>query len=127
MKTETKTWLEQADRDIRTAKNCLESEDYYASAYFSHQATEKALKSMYIEHEKKFLKIHDLVKLAREIKASEDIIEKCAKINPTYTEVRYPESDELPADKVNKKEAEEIIKLAKEVLEWTKEKLSLKK
>lgn len=38
-------------------------------------------------------------------------------------EVRYPEGNELPADKINKDEAERILVFAKEVLIWTKKQL----
>jgi len=113
-------WLEQAERDMKSAKNSLNSKDYYVSALLSQQAVEKALKFLFLKKNGKLMKIHDLVKLAREINAPQEIIEKCAKINPVYVEVRYPEGDELPADKINKNEAEEILLLAKEVLHWVK-------
>ncbi|MEM0481575.1 MAG: HEPN domain-containing protein [Nitrososphaerota archaeon] len=41
-------WLDQAKADMKTAKDCLETENYYASAYFAQQAAEKALKGYYI-------------------------------------------------------------------------------
>lgn len=54
------------------------------------------------------------------MQASLEIIEKCSKITPVYFEVRYPESDELPADKVNKREADELLLLSEEVIQWVK-------
>ena len=47
---------------------------------------------------KDLLRIHDLVRLARDINAPATIIKACAHINPVYSEVRYPEGDELPAN-----------------------------
>ena len=42
------TWLDQAKADIKTAKDCLDDENFYASAFFSQQAAEKALKGYLI-------------------------------------------------------------------------------
>ncbi|PMP95257.1 MAG: hypothetical protein C0169_05555 [Thermodesulfobacterium geofontis] len=42
--TEGLRWLDQAEADVKTARDCLEDGNYYASAFFSQQATEKALK-----------------------------------------------------------------------------------
>ena len=97
-----KVWLEQAKRDMISSHNSLNSGDYYVSALLAQQAVEKALKFLYIKRKNELLRIHDLVKLAKEVKAPDNILKSCAEINPVYVEVRYPEGDELPADKVNK-------------------------
>ena len=113
-------WLKQAERDLKSAKNSFNSRDYYVSALLSQQAVEKALKCLYLKEKKELLRIHDLVKLAREVNAPLEIVQSCAQINPVYVEVRYPEGDELPADKINKEEADRILELAKEILLWIK-------
>ena len=123
MKKDLEIWLKQAERDLKSAKNSLNSKDYYVSALLSQQAVEKALKCLYLKEKGELLRIHDLVKLAKEINAPLEIIKKCAEVNPVYVEVRYPEGDELPADKINKNEAEKILELAKEVLLWIKEQI----
>lgn len=123
MKGSAEVWWKQAERDFKSAKNSFYSNDYYVSALLSQQAVEKALKFLYLRKEKKLLRIHDLVKLAREINAPLEIIKSCAEINPVYVEVRYPEGNELPADKINKKEAEEVLHLTEEVLAWVKKQI----
>ena len=37
-------WLDQAEADIKTARDCLKDGNYYASAFFAQQSAEKALK-----------------------------------------------------------------------------------
>lgn len=37
-------WLEQAEADLKTAGDCLQDGNFYASAFFSQQCAEKALK-----------------------------------------------------------------------------------
>jgi len=117
---EYNAWLKQSTKDFEVAKKNYLNKDYYVVAFFCQQAVEKALKALSIKKNKTILKIHDLVKLAREVQASLEIIEKCSKITPVYFEVRYPESDELPADKVNKREADELLLLSEEVIQWVK-------
>ncbi|MEK6938067.1 MAG: HEPN domain-containing protein [Nanoarchaeota archaeon] len=116
-------WWKQAQRDFQSAKNSFDSKDYYASAFWSHQSIEKGLKSLRIKKLNDLPKIHNLVKLARGLNAPEEIIKKCARVNPVYTEVRYPEGKTLPADKINKVEAEQILLIVKEVLEWIEKSL----
>jgi len=49
MRKEVEQWWKQAKRDLTTAKNCKNSGDYYACAFFCQQSVEKALKALYIE------------------------------------------------------------------------------
>ncbi|MCX8193708.1 MAG: HEPN domain-containing protein [Nitrososphaeria archaeon] len=39
-------WLDQAEADLKTARDCSESGNYYASAFFAQQSAEKALKGL---------------------------------------------------------------------------------
>ena len=123
MKTGIEIWWKQAERDLKSSKNSLNSKDYYVSALLSQQAVEKALKCLYLKEKGELLRIHDVVKLAREVNAPLEIVKKCAEINPVYVEVRYPEGNELPADKINKNEAEKILEMAGGVLIWIKKQL----
>jgi len=118
MEKEIEIWIIQAQRDLKSAKNSFKSKDYYISAFLSHQVVEKLLKAVYIQKFQKIWKIHDLVILAKEINAPLTIIEKCAVLNPVYFEVRYPESEELPAKKINKIEADEMLAIAGDILKW---------
>ncbi len=120
MRPDVQAWLKQAERDLVSAENCFNSADYYFSAFAAQQAVEKGLKAIYLKTHSDVWKIHDLVRLAKEVNAPQDIIEKCAVITPVYAEVRYPESDEMPSEKVNEAEAKNILKLAKEVMTWIK-------
>jgi HEPN domain-containing protein len=90
MKEEVKRWLEQAKRDLITAENSFESKDYYASSFWCQQAAEKALKALLIKKTGEFPKIHDLTNLARLNMVPQRIVELCAKLNPAYTNSRYP-------------------------------------
>ncbi|HLC63072.1 MAG TPA: HEPN domain-containing protein [Candidatus Nanoarchaeia archaeon] len=116
---EIKRWLNQAERDLTTANNSFKSKDYYAAAYWAQQVAEKALKALLIKNTGQFPKIHELTRLAKLANAPSNIIDLCAKINPSYTDSRYPDSFKP----YSKKESRETLEYTKEVLKWTKENL----
>jgi len=121
---EVKNWWRQAKRDLKTAKDNIDTKNYYASSFYSQQAVEKALKALYIRKFKKLLKVHDIVFLAEKLKLPDNLIEACDKLNPVYVESRYPDvSGILPIYSYKKEDAIEDLKIAKKVLKWIKEKL----
>ena len=65
MKPEVKDWLEQAEHDIEVAEYNFNGNMLDAAAFYSQQAAEKALKSIYISEFNKLWKVHDLVRIAK--------------------------------------------------------------
>ena len=120
MKDEVKSWMDKGLSDFDTAEKLYELEKYEDSAFYCQQAAEKLLKALIIHKTNSFPKIHDLAKLARLLNSPTKIIEFCSKLNPAYTIARYPDS----AREYTKEEAEKLIEYCREVLEWTKKKLS---
>ncbi|MEM2280340.1 MAG: HEPN domain-containing protein [Nitrososphaerota archaeon] len=59
-------WLDQAKADMKTAKDCLETESYYASAYFAQQAAEKALKGLLYLKGYRAIITHSVIELLEE-------------------------------------------------------------
>ena len=121
MKKEVKNWLEQAERDIEVAEYNLSGNMLDATAFYSQQAAEKALKSLYISKFNELWKVHDLVRIASRIQAPTKIVELCAKIMPAYTVTRYPDVGEV----YDRRDVEEVLMSAKEVLEWVRKNLNL--
>lgn len=119
MRQEAKNWWLQAKEDFDSAKYNSKGKKFYLAAFMSQQSVEKALKALLIQKTEDFPKIHDLTKLAKMVDAPVKIVELCAKINPAYIASRYPDI----ARKYSKKECSELLKYAKQVLEWTKKNL----
>lgn len=115
-------WFKQAKRDLKSAYNSYESGDFYVSALLIQQAVEKSLKFIYFKKNNDLIRIHDLVKLAKLVNAPNNITNYCIKLNPVYIMVRYPDSNILPADKVNKQECELLLKIAEEIIKWVQKK-----
>jgi len=114
---DSKKWLEQAVKDLDTAKYNLQGGRKEAGIFFLQQAAEKALKAAYIKKFRKLFKIHDLVLLSKRIKAPQKILEYCKELSPAYQYTRYP--DVTPVrnlDDLSKK----FINYVEEILKWVK-------
>lgn len=124
MKEETRHWLGQSKADNRTAQHSMKAKDYYASAFWSQQTAEKALKAVIIEKEGELIRIHDLVILGKKAGLPQQLIEKCEILSKVYIESRYDTVyEKIPSKKFYKKDALRFHSIAKEVLEWVKKTL----
>lgn len=111
-------WLKRAERDLKSANFNLEGGEFEVAAFLCQQAAEKALKAIYIKEFKELWKIHDLVELARKVRAPESVLESCDSLNRHYIETRYPIEAEY-----DEKTAVKALKNAKEVVSWSRKKL----
>jgi len=81
-------WI-QALEDLETARVLLREERYYASAFYSHQAAEKALKAAYIEIRREAApRTHNIVELGQAL-GMNDLLDDLMELNPEYTVSRY--------------------------------------
>lgn len=119
MRPESKRWLEQAQYDLETAQGNLEIRKYYASAFFSQQAAEKALKALAIEKTRELPKTHSLIELGNILKIKDDDL---IELTPEYTLTRYPDAaNEVPAKIYNAKIAREKLDAAQRILAKVKQ------
>jgi len=107
--------------DLDTAKSNLKIGKYYAASFFSQQAAEKALKSLYLKKFKDVIKTHDLLFLARKLELSKELVDVCGELTPIYIETRYPDANSFK--KYTKIESERDIELANKVLQWIEKNL----
>ncbi|WP_054853312.1 HEPN domain-containing protein [Vulcanisaeta distributa] len=126
---EHQKWLAQALRDLRTAENSLNSGDYYACAFWSQQAVEKALKALLISRGK-VVKGHDLVELGYIIRDElridvSRIMDHLRELTTHYTTSRYPPdaANGLPYEVYTKGKARSVLEMAREVVEWVRQNL----
>jgi len=126
MRKESVRLWEQAEEDLDTADKLLGVRKYYASVFFSEQAAEKALKVMYLERKRRVAFTHDLVELAEELGAPENVFHAAAELSPDYLTTRYPDAaNAVPAKLYDEASAEMHLKLSREVLQWVKGELRL--
>ncbi len=125
MKEEVKRWIEQSKADVKSAKNCFKSKDYYLCAFMCQQSVEKVMKALYLQKYKKLRKIHDLTFFAKELNYPEDIIRLCEQLTKVYVETRYPDlGGKIPAKKFTKDDAKKFLNIASKILKWLRKKLS---
>ncbi len=117
-------WLEQAGYDLKTAKNSLNSEDYYASVFWSQQAVEKGLKAVWMERGNDLVKTHNLIMLGKNVGLPGKFSSGIESLMEGYINSRYDMMiEEIPAKRYFKTDVDIFIKLAEEVLEWIRTKI----
>lgn len=87
-------WLAQAEADLKTAKDCRDDGNYYASAFFSQQSAEKAIKGFLYSKGFRALVTHSVVELLREAEKSaepfKELIDYGKELDRHYIGSRYP-------------------------------------
>lgn len=105
-------WFEQAEADLKEARDCSKAGNYYASAFFSQQAAEKALKGFLYAKGFRGLVTHSVLELvgksAEFEKGFEKLTEQSRELDRHYIGSRYPNFyPEGPAFRYYSKEAAE--------------------
>lgn len=87
-------WLDQAEADMKTAKDCFKDGNYYASAFFSQQAAEKALKGFLYAQGYRAIITHSVVELLKEsskiVRKFEEFLDYGKELDRHYIGSRYP-------------------------------------
>ena len=94
MGNEYNLWLKKAEQDLDTAKYNIEGRKFDAGLFFLQQAAEKSLKALHIKKFRELFKTHDLVILARKLKAPKNIEDFCKELTLAYQYTRYPDVSE---------------------------------
>lgn len=88
-------WLDQAQADLKTARDCAEDGNYYASAFFAQQAAEKALKGFLYSKGYRALITHSVVELLEEARKCEEsfslLVDLGKELDRHYIGSRYPD------------------------------------
>ncbi len=88
-------WLDQAEADLKTARDCEQDGNYYASAFFAQQAAEKALKGFLYSRGYRALVTRSVVELLEEAdKAQTDfraLVDLGKELDRHYIGSRYPD------------------------------------
>jgi len=120
-------WLKQAEKDLISAKNSLESGNYEWACFQSQQSAEKALKS--VLYSKGFRKIltHSVFELVKEIGDFENGFKELKReakvLDSVYIPARYPDGiagNLAPFEYYEREDAEECMKYAELILEEVK-------
>lgn len=85
-------WLAQGARDLEVAEALFGQGFHDACALYSQQSVEKYLKAFYMATKKREApKTHNVLALARELGASDEVSEGLELLEDDYMTVRYPD------------------------------------
>jgi len=126
MREETLNWWKQSEKDLKAAKNSLNSGDYEWASFQANQGAEKALKALFLEKKKAIVPTHNLISLGRSLNLPDELINSLKELNPEYTLARYPDAaNAAPFENYTKEKAKKQIENAERVLKWTRKQLKL--
>ena len=124
MRREAASWIREAWSGLCTARVLYGARRWNASAFYSHQAVEKALKSLYFAAlRREPPKTYVLTELYRELRAagfqlSPELEEAVAELNKFYSVSRYPDAAAgQPYEAVTRRDAERSLETATRVVE----------
>jgi len=120
MREEAAGWWEQGRHDLSAARAMFREQIYYAAAFLSHQAAEKALKALLIEKRRELPpKTHNLLILGRLAEAPEEVMSALRLLNPEYVASRYPDAaNGIPAENYDAEKTERLLKAVEKVHKW---------
>ena len=120
MGQEANNWLMRGMADFKTANDCLEDGNYYASAFFRQQTIEKCLKGLYIERKRSTPpKTHNLLELSLKLNIPEEFLSVVRELTPEFIITRYPDAiGGIPADLYDKEKSHRILEITRGFFEW---------
>jgi len=126
LRVEAQNWWRDAKSTLRQATRNLEIGEFNVSAFLSHQAAEKALKTAYIVGRAELPpRSHNLVELGQQVEAG-DLLGSLADLNPHYIISRYPDAaNGVPSEVYTREIAERCLCAAEEALAWVKKRFSI--
>lgn len=113
-------WFRKARRNLRIAKAILDSGFADAAGFYAQQAAEFALKALQIYRTGRFARIHDLIRLSRDLSAPPRIIKLASIITPAYVAARYPDA----GGKITRRLAESMIDGARRIVRWVRRQMA---
>ncbi|MFQ5979375.1 MAG: HEPN domain-containing protein [Candidatus Heimdallarchaeota archaeon] len=120
MQPEAQLWWRQAQADLKTAADNIQTENYYACVFFVHQAVEKSLKATIIES-KRILppRTHSLLELGQELEVPAEFLTFFRELTLDYVTTRDPDAaNGVPADLYDQVIAQRLLDQARKVIIW---------
>ncbi|MEX2683293.1 MAG: HEPN domain-containing protein [Candidatus Sigynarchaeota archaeon] len=124
MRREVTDWISQAEADYKKAE-VLQKHGYFDGvAFYSHQASEKAMKGLYLLIKNESAKSHSLIYLANELGIPQELMTGIRELNPEYMISRYPDiANGIPAENYDEKIGERYLTTARGVISWVKNRM----
>lgn len=111
MRPEVQRWFEQAKEELETAKISYDAQKWFAAAFWTQQAVEKAFKALFIQSKKESPgTTHSLTFLARELGVPQEYLAFARDLTKEYYLSRYPDATEdVPFKTYNQEDVKEYV------------------
>ena len=111
--------------DLLKTKNLFNSKNFDGTAFYCHEAVEKALKAVILlKTKEKKIQIHSLIYLGKEACVPQSFFPGLRKLSPQYMLSRYPDvSEEAPYELYDEGSGKEFLGIAEQVIQWTEKHL----
>lgn len=119
---EGRRWLEQAQEDLRWARDLAERGGYHIACFLSQQIGEKAIKGFIYAQGEELVIGHSIERLCRAAAQwqpqFEELVKKWAFLDGYYIPTRYPNGlpDSIPARVYAQNSASEAVAVAAEIV-----------
>ena len=120
VRKEPLNWARQAEADLKTAGDCFQAGNYYASAFFCQQASEKALKALYIAmRAEPPPRSHNLAEISQDLNVPREILSFLRSLTPEFIVSRYPDAaGGPPCDLYDEANTRPILEGTRKVVSW---------
>lgn len=120
MRPEIERWLLQAKEELDTADISFQARKWFAVAFWSQQAVEKALKALYLFKKKESPgTTHSLTYLGRELKVPSQYWNFLRDLTKEYYLSRYPDaSEDVPYKSYTQEDAQKYLNECRELIKW---------
>ena len=125
-------WVDISNEDLKVAETLLNNHHHLYTCFMCHQAIEKIFKAGYEKSKNEIPPyIHDLPRLAKSADFY-DLFSDEQKlflntINPLNIEARYPDYKRQIAKALTNERCKQVFEQTKQLQQWIKEKILLKK
>ena len=127
---EGQRWLDQAVADLHWADDLARRGGYHIACFLAQQIGEKALKAVLYASGEELVLGHSIERLSREaaerVPALRERARRWSILDGYYVAARYPNGlpDSIPARVYTEEAAREAVRLAGEIVDFARERLS---
>lgn len=122
-------WLEQAEEDLKWAKDLAQRGGYHIACFLAQQVGEKALKAFLYAQGEEIVIGHSIERLCNFASKTDpefaEKVKRWAILDGYYIPTRYPNSlpDSIPARVYTEDAAKEAVSLAEQIVDSVKDKI----
>lgn len=121
------SWLLQAESDLRSVTDLIQSGHHAQACFNAQQAAAKALKALAFYRGSDLVKSHALTTIAKDLAINGELETFAVKLDIYYLTARYPDAlpeHAVPSESFTREMSDEALKMARRFIEKVKMELS---